>query len=372
MNAWSSPSVFGNQTSNLFGAQEQKNMTDGEVTTPPEDTVASMGFNPICNAGPTYYFIAGSWDNQVRCWQVTKNNTTNKWVGEPKAQQQHQGPVLDVAWCDDGTKAFTASIDKTVKMWDFISNQHVQVAQHDSAVKSVHWIRTSNYSCIMTASWDKSIKFWDLRSPKPIMTLNLPERAYCADAHRGLAVVSTADRSVFIYKLEPQPMQIQVSESPLKFQHRCVSIFCDAKKEPTGYALGSIEGRVAVQYVQTKDPKSNFTFKCHRQNATNPSNVQDIYAVNDIAFHPEHGTMATVGSDGAYSFWDKDARTRLKNIDRYEQSITRCCFNSRGDIFAYSIGYDWSKGHEGYNPAQAKNRILFHECYEDLRPKGKR
>ena len=34
--------------------------------------------------------------------------------------------------------------------------------------------------------------------------------------------------------------------------------------------------------------------------------------MNDIAFHPQHGTLATVGSDGKYSFWDKDARTKLK------------------------------------------------------------
>ena len=34
--------------------------------------------------------------------------------------------------------------------------------------------------------------------------------------------------------------------------------------------------------------------------------------MNDIAFHPVHGTLATVGSDGKFSFWDKDARTKLK------------------------------------------------------------
>lgn len=36
--------------------------------------------------------------------------------------------------------------------------------------------------------------------------------------------------------------------------------------------------------------------------------------VNDISFHPQFGTFATVGSDGKFSFWDKDARTKLKVI----------------------------------------------------------
>ena len=57
-------------------------------------------------------------------------------------------------------------------------------------------------------------------------------------------------------------------ESPLKYQHRCVSIFDDKKNEPTGFALGSVEGRVAIQYVHAQNPKDNFTFKCHRSNGT--------------------------------------------------------------------------------------------------------
>merc|ERR1712173_447677 len=81
-----------------------------------------------------------------------------------------------------------------------------------------------------------------------------------------------------------------------------------------GYALGSVEGRVAIQYVNAPNPKDNFTFKCHRSNGVTDG-FQDIYAVNDIAFHPAHGTLATVGSDGRFSFWDKDARTKLKTSE---------------------------------------------------------
>ncbi|KAG9510625.1 mRNA export factor, partial [Fragariocoptes setiger] len=344
------------------------NPADGEVSMPPDDTVAALAFSPINQ--PYNYLISGSWDNQVRCWMVRKNPATNQWTGEPKAVQNHAGPVLDVAWSDDGTKAFTASVDKTVKMWDLGSNTFQQVASHDAAVRTIHWIKAPQYSCVMTTSWDKTMKFWDVRQPTPVITKTLPERSYCADVLYPMAVVSTANRGIVIYKLDPTPTEYRTSsDSPLKFQHRCVSIFCDERKEPTGYAIGSTEGRVAVQYVQPKDPKSNFTFKCHRSNGTT-STTQDIYAVNDIAFHPEHGTMATVGSDGRYSFWDKDARTRLKMSDLFEQSVTRCCFNARGEVFAYAIGYDWSKGYEHATPAK-KNRIFLHECYEDLKPKAK-
>lgn len=346
---------------------------DGEVNVAPDDTVAALAFSPQ-RPNPQMaadFIVSGTWNNTVSCYQVAKQ-MNNQYKGELKASHQHQSAVLDVCWSDDCTKVFSASADKTVKMWDLNTNQQMPVAAHDAPIKTVHWIKASNYNCIMTSSWDKTLKFWDTRTPQqnPIMTHSLPERSYCADVLGGMAVVSTADRAILVFKLEPTPTPVKQCESPFKFQHKCVSIFCDEKREPTGYALGSIEGRVAVQYVQQKDPKSNFTFKCHRATPTPNASISDIYAVNDIAFHPIYGTMATIGSDGKYSFWDHIARTRLRISDQFDQSLTRCSINSTGEIFAYATGYDWHKGHWGADP-NTKNRILFHPCLEELKPKKK-
>lgn len=82
------------------------------------------------------------------------------------------------------------------------------------------------------------------------MTINLPERCYCADVDYPMAIVGTAGRRLIVYSLENTPTEFKQTESPLKFQHRAISIFRDKKKSPTGYALGSIEGRVAIQYVR--------------------------------------------------------------------------------------------------------------------------
>lgn len=37
-------------------------------------------------------------------------------------------------------------------------------------------------------------------------------------------------------------------------QHRCVAIFKDKVNKPTGFALGSIEGRVAIHYINPPNP----------------------------------------------------------------------------------------------------------------------
>ena len=90
---------------------------------------------------------------------------------------------------------------------------------------------------------------------------------------------------------------------------------------------------------------------------------QDVYAVNDIKIHPKHGTLATVGSDGAFSYWDKATRTRMTTSKQVGQPITSCSFNHDGKIFAYSVGYDWSKGHE-FNDPLKKSHIFLRPCME--------
>lgn len=338
-------------------------MGDIEVSYPPEDTISCMKFSP--ETIPQTYLAASSWANDIRMWEIQESGKTI-----PKAQKTHDQPILSLAWSLDGTKVFTASCDKTAKMWDLQSDQFVQIAQHDAPIKTIHYVQRPSYTCVMTGSWDKTLKFWDLRSPTPLGTIQLPERCYCADVYGPMAVVSGANRFIKIYNLDNQPQEVKSVESPLKCQHRCVSIFLDKNKQPTGYALGSTEGRVAIQYVDTTNPKDNFTFKCHRSQPTSTSQPQDIYAVNDIVFHPIFMTLATVGSDGKFSFWDKDNRTKLKSPDTSNNLPITCgAIDARGKIFACAMGYDWHKGHE-YNNPMNKPCIRLYSA-DDLKPKPK-
>ena len=87
--------------------------------------------------------------------------------------------------------------------------------------------------------------------------------------------------------------------------------------------------------------------------------------MNDIAFHPRHGTFVTVGSDGAYNFWDKDTKQRLKAMQAASSSVPCCTFNADGSILAYAVSYDWHKGAAEHNPATSQNYILLHAVQEN-------
>ena len=73
-----------------------------------------------------------------------------------------------------------------------------------------------------------------------------------------------------------------------------------------------------------------------------------------------YGTFVTAGSDGAFNFWDKDSKQRLKAMLKSTQPIPCSAYNKDGTIYAYAISYDWSRGYAEYNPTQAKHHILLH------------
>ena len=247
-----------------------------------------------------------------------------------------------------------------------------QVAAHDQPIRSCAIANVQGQDLLVTGGWDKMVKYWDLRSPTPAGQLEVKERVYTMDVKNNMLVVGTADRWIHVVSLSNPGTSYKVIQSPLKWQTRVCTIF---SPEANGYAIGSIEGRCAIQYVEDKDASNNFSFKCHRQTPPNDRNVSNVYAVNAISFHPVHGTFSTAGADGTFHFWDKDAKHRLKGYPEVGGTISSTAFDRSGNIFAYAVSYDWSKGYTGNVPG-TPNKVMLHPVVGDEckpRPKtGKR
>ncbi|XP_022153448.1 protein RAE1-like [Momordica charantia] len=304
-----------------------------------------VSFNPKAN-----HLVATSWDNQVRCWEIMQN--AGNIASTLKASISHGHPVLCSARKDDGTTVFSGGCDNQVKMWPLLSGgQAMTVAMHEAPVKEVAWI--PEMSLLVSGSWDKTLKYWGTRQPNPVHTLQLPDRCYSMTVRYPLMVVGATDRNLIVFNLHSPQNEFKRIVSPLKYQTRCVAAFPDQQGFLVIFPSLSL-GRVGVHHLDKSLANKNFTFRCHREGS-------EIYSVNSLNFHPVSAShIATAGSDGAFHFWDKDNKKRLKSSLRCSQPITWSTFNQDGSIFAYAVCYDWSKGAENYNPATAKTYIYLH------------
>lgn len=293
------------------------------------DGISSLAFNPT--KGGSNLIVATSWDSKIRLWELN-----SPYSGVGKAATTADAPILCSTWSNDG-KVFFGGCDQKLRLWIPQTNQCQPIGQHDAPIKAVSWV--DDLQMVLTGSWDKTLRFWDGKSPNTVHTTQLPERVYCMDVKKNLCVVGTAERVIHIYDLRKPNVEFKKMPSPLKYQSRVVSCFPDV----SGFALGSIEGRVAIQYLSDNDASRNFAFKCHRDG-------NDVYSVNSISFHNTHGTFATAGSDGTFHFWDKDSKQRLKQFPKVSQPICAATFNAEGNLYAYAASYDWGKGQEHYNP----------------------
>ncbi|KAF9192208.1 hypothetical protein BGZ50_008726 [Haplosporangium sp. Z 11] len=327
---------------------------DMEVQHPPTDGISEIQFSPQAD-----FLAASSWDNNVRIYEIQPNGSS-----VAKAMYSHAAPALCCAWSKDGTKIASGGADKAGKVFDVSTGQSTQVALHDAPIREVRWVDGQS-PILATGSWDKTIKYWDTRQQTPISTIALPERLYCMDSVFPLLVAGTADRHVLIYNLNNPTIPFKSLTSPLKWQTRAISCFPTGK----GYGIGSIEGRVAIQYVEDSSASFNFSFKCHREGGSNPRDKAMVYSVNSINWHPIHHTFSTAGADGSFAFWDKDSRQKLKSFPKVGSPISSSCFNRNGTIFAYAISYDWNKGYSGATP-QTQNKIMLHSVNDiDVRPR---
>ena len=146
---------------------------------------------------------------------------------------------------------------------------------------------------MVTGSWDSTVKTWDPRSSSCTGTYSQPDKVYTMSLAGEKLVVGTASRKVWVWDLRNMGFVQQKRESSLKYQTRCLSCFPNKQ----GYVLSSIEGRVAVEYLDPSPEiqKRKYAFKCHRNK---DGDVEHIYPVNAISFHKEYNTFATGGSDG--------------------------------------------------------------------------
>ncbi|CAH9100258.1 unnamed protein product [Cuscuta europaea] len=310
--------------------------TGRELADPPKDGISNLRFSNHSDL-----LLVSSWDTTVRLYDASVNAPNSL-----RGTFSHGGAVLDCCFHDDSS-GFSASLDNTVRRLVFSHKRDDILGRHDAPVRCIEYSYTGQ---VITGSWDKTIKCWDPRGASGqehtlVGTYPQPERVYSLSLVGNRLVVATAGRHVNVYDLRNMSQPEQRRESSLKYQTRCVRCYPNG----TGYALSSVEGRVAMEFFDLSEAgqSKKYAFKCHRKSE---AGRDVVYPVNAIAFHPIYGTFATGGCDGYVNVWDGNNKKRLYQYSKYPSSVAALSFSRDGKLLAVASSYTFEEGDKAHEP----------------------
>jgi cell cycle arrest protein BUB3 len=286
-------------------------------------------------------------------------------------------PILAATFGDDGPrKVFAGGLDGVVYQVDMAANKSSRLGRHDKAVSCVKTAYSpdeqnisSVAACVATGSWDGFVRLWDGRANTSgtgsCFDVKLEGKVFCMDFVDNTLLVCTSGRKVHLFDVRKHSAtgynatQTQQRDSSLKYQTRS----CALMPNLDGFALGSIEGRCAIEYMAADDVtlaqgKKKYAFKCHRLDTT-------VYPVNAIDFHARHSTFATGGCDGHVVLWDSRLKKRLVALPRLNTSVSALAIakhEEAGDLMAVAASYTFEEGEKDHPSDEIYVRkLLDHE-----------
>uniref|UniRef100_A0A0C9RIB3 TSA: Wollemia nobilis Ref_Wollemi_Transcript_18618_1346 transcribed RNA sequence n=1 Tax=Wollemia nobilis TaxID=56998 RepID=A0A0C9RIB3_9CONI len=114
------------------------------------------------------FALSGSWDAELRLWDLNTGATTRRFVG-------HGKDVLSVAFSLDNRQIVSASRDRTIKLWNTLGECKYTIQSdpegHSNWISCVRFSPSASNPTIVSGSWDRTVKVWNLTNCKLKSTL---------------------------------------------------------------------------------------------------------------------------------------------------------------------------------------------------------
>ncbi|KAJ9174219.1 hypothetical protein P3X46_017269 [Hevea brasiliensis] len=286
------------------------------------DAVSRIRFAPLSNN-----LLISSWDSNLRLYDVDGSLL--------RLEAPSQAGLLDCCYQSE-SMAFSAGSDGGIRRYDLHSGTNETIGSHHDIATCVEY--SDQTGLLFSASLDKNIMSWDMRSAKSLAYLiNMGAEVESISLSRFDLIVAVG-ASVRIYDLRNLERPVHLKESCMDIRTKCISSF------PGGYAVGYVDGRVALEFLDSSNLNEGYTFRCHPKFKDGRAH---LVSINDIVFNPlVCGTFVSGDNDGYIITWNNESKRRLYEFPRYPNSVASLSFNQGGELLAIASSYTYQEANE--------------------------
>ncbi|KAG8723284.1 hypothetical protein FRC09_003938 [Ceratobasidium sp. 395] len=211
---------------------------------------------------------------------------------------QTQGAVNSISVSPDGRRIVSASMDKTLRVWDARTGASLRdpLSGHSEAVTSVAFSHDSR--CIVSGSRDKTLRIWDTEKGNAVLRLLKGHSGWVlsvAFSSDGRRIVSGSDdRTVRMWDAQEGTAFL----NPFK-GHEGAVMSVAISFDGALVASGSSDQTIRIWNARTADSDSCDPLKGHTNHVTS------------VAFSPNGRYIVSGSQDKTVRVWDAEAGTTL-------------------------------------------------------------
>ncbi|TXG56575.1 hypothetical protein EZV62_017888 [Acer yangbiense] len=301
-----------------------------EFGNPIEDAISAIRFAPQSNN-----LLVSSWES-LRLYDVDSCVL--------RLEAHSEAALLDCCFQNDAV-AFSADSDGFIRRYDLHSGTIDTIGKHDDIATCLRY--SDETSQVFSTGLDNKIMSLDMRmGTTPTFWRNLDAEVESMSIS-GFDLMVATGASINIYDLRNLDRSIQSSVSQMDVQIKCVSSIPYSR----GYVVGSIDGRVAVEFSNSSNPNNTrYTFRCHPKSK---DGRYHLVSVNDIVINPLiRGAFVTGDNEGYVIAWDAQSKRRLFELPRYSNKVASLSYNHEGQLLAVASSYTYKEAAEKEEPPQ--------------------
>ena len=241
--------------------------------------------------------------------------------------RKHSAGVLHVAWSPDGKKIASASVDKTVHIWNATSKSPTLIYRnHTKPVSAVSW--SPDGSRIVSGSWDTTVQVWNVQTGRKLLT-------YRGFSREVSSVAWSPDGKYIASSSWDTTVQVRQAESGSR-------IFTYAGHSSPVHTVAwspttsSDDLRIASGSGAAANADVDTTVQIwHAFTGNNPLLYRDhFYFVNAVAWSPDGKKMASASADTNVQVWNATTGSNILTYRGHTSKVNAVAWSPNGKRIA--------------------------------------